>query len=120
MATTKAVKKTTKAAPKKAVKKAPAKKASSAPKKAAPKKSAAPKKASAKKATVAKKTDKKVPAKKSAAPKMKTVSLVDSRGEVAFQKIEQEAYYIAERDGFSRDPVAYWFEAEVNLGMRKA
>ncbi|MBN1557423.1 MAG: DUF2934 domain-containing protein [Lentisphaerae bacterium] len=32
-------------------------------------------------------------------------------------KIQQEAYYCAEKDGFRKDPVAYWLEAEAEAGM---
>ena len=87
-----------------AVKKAPAKKAPA--KKAVVKKAAAPKKAA--------------PAKKAAKPTKAPKKLVSTKGEAAFKQIEQEAYYIAEKDGFSKDPLAYWCEAEVKLGMRKA
>lgn len=40
------------------------------------------------------------------------------RGENTFNKIQQEAYYLAERDGFRDDPVQYWLAAEVHLGLR--
>ena len=48
------------------------------------------------------------------------VGLVSPKGEVAFKQIEQAAYFLAEKDGFSKDPLAYWCAAEVKLGMRKA
>ena len=90
--------------------KAPAKAAATkAPAKKAPAKAAATK-APAKKAAAKVAAPKKAPAKK----------LVSSKGEAAFKQIEQEAYFIAEKDGFSNDPLTYWLEAEVKLGMRKA
>ena len=39
-------------------------------------------------------------------------------GEDTFNTIQQEAYYLAERDGFRDDPVEYWLAAEVHLGLR--
>ncbi len=72
------------------------------------------KKAPAKKAVAAK------PAAKKPTAKKPTKKLVSSKGEAAFKQIEQEAYFIAERDGFRQAPLVYWCEAEVKLGMRKA
>ncbi len=92
-----------KVATKAATKKAPAKTAAS---KAPAKKAAAPKKAA--------------PAKKSVKSTKAPKKLVSAKGEAAFKQIEQEAYYIAEKDGFNKDPLEYWCEAEVKLGMRKA
>ncbi|MFU8780183.1 MAG: hypothetical protein ACNA71_04065 [Kiritimatiellia bacterium] len=74
----------------------------------------------AKKAPIAKKVAaKKAPAVKRAS-KASAATLVSPLGEVAFKQIEQEAYFLAERDGFSKDPLTYWSQAEVKLGMRKA
>jgi len=90
-------------AAKAAVKKVPA--AKKAP---VEKKSTAPK-AAAKKASGTKKV-----------AKASGVELVSSLGEAAFKQIEKEAYFIAEKDGFCQDPLVYWCEAEMKLGMRKA
>ena len=104
--------KATPAAPK-AVSKAPAKKAPA--KKAEPVKApaaAAPaKKAAAPKATPAKKT----PAKKTAA-KAKVVLSPEER----YQKVQTEAYYIAEKHGFSGDDLIYWLEAEKKVAAELA
>jgi hypothetical protein len=82
-------------------KKAPAKKAPA-------KKKAAAKKAPAKKAATKKKAAaKKTPAKKKAAPKAMTLS-----PEERYQRVEFEAYLLAEKNGFAGDPSSYWIEAE--------
>ncbi len=44
----------------------------------------------------------------------------DRTGEDVFNRVQQEAYYLAEQDGFREDPVYYWLTAEVNLGLRSA
>jgi len=89
------------AAKKTAAKKAPAKKAAA---KKAPAAKAPAKKAPAKKAAA-----KKAPAKKSATKK------VIYTPEQIYSMIEQAAYFAAENDGFSKDPAAYWAQAEATI-----
>ena len=85
---------------------------------------AGPEKASvAKKVPVAKKRSVKADpsGKVSAAKKDGAQPLASGRtGEDVFNRVQQEAYYLAERDGFRDDPVNYWLTAEVNLGLRSA
>ena len=95
-------------AAKKTTKKAPAKEKDA--KKAPAKKKAASKKVPAKKAPAKKKDAKKAPAKKKAAArKAKKVQYTD---EQVYSMIEQAAYFSAENDGFSKEPAAYWSQAE--------
>lgn len=84
----------------------------------APAKKAAVKKPVAKKPAAKKAPAKKAPAKKKVATKA-SPKLMSARGEAAFKQVQQEAYYLAEKDGFRRDPIEYWCAAEVHLGMRK-
>lgn len=86
------------AAPK-AVKKAPA--AKKATVKKAPAKAASP---AAKKAPVKKAAPKKAPAKKTALTP-----------EERYQRVQTEAYYIAEQHGFGGDDLRYWLLAEQKL-----
>lgn len=66
------------------------------------------KKAPAKKAAV-----KKAPAKKKVAAKKS--AKVQYTAEQVYSMIEQAAYFAAENDGFSKDPAAYWAEAEAAI-----
>ena len=83
--------------------KAPAKKAVT---KAAPAKKTAAKKAPAKKAPAKKAAAKKAPAKKAAAKKSTLTP------EERYQRVQTEAYYIAEQNGFAGDDLIYWLQAE--------
>lgn len=99
------------AAKKTAAKKAAAKK--TAAKKTAAKKPAA-KKTAAKKATV-----KKSPAKKAATKKTAPRKIIKSISAEDFYKFVQEAaYFMAERDGFSADTLYYWCVAEEETRKR--
>ncbi|MGA0334121.1 MAG: DUF2934 domain-containing protein [Kiritimatiellia bacterium] len=77
----------------------------------APAKKAAAKKAPAKKAPAKKAAVKKAPAKKTATKKAapKTTSL---SAEERYQRVQFEAYLMAEKNGFKGDSSAYWIEAE--------
>ena len=35
--------------------------------------------------------------------------------EQRYMQVEETAYYLAENDGFRRDPVEYWIEAEASM-----
>ncbi len=78
-----------------------------------PAKKTVAKKAPAKKKTAAKKAPaKKTPAKKAAAKKTKKAKYT---AEQVYSMIEQAAYFTAENDGFSKDPIAYWSQAEAAI-----
>lgn len=78
---------------------------------AAPKKAATPKAAAKPKATAEKKP---AAAKKTTAKsKASTVDL-----EQQYRMIEVAAYYIAERDGFTGNPVDYWIAAEAQFSKK--
>lgn len=85
----------------------------SAKKKSTSKKKTSPKKAPAKKAPA-----KKAPAKKKAAAKKKVSprkAPAASRAlspEERYQRIQFEAYLLAEKNGFAGDATSYWNEAE--------
>jgi len=58
-------------------------------------------------------TTKKAPAKKKAAAKK--TKKAQYTAEQVYSMIEQAAYFTAENDGFSRDPAAYWAQAEAAI-----
>ncbi len=68
------------------------------------------------KTTKAKTTTKKVASRTSKTPKSVAAaeSTLASR-ESHFKRIQQEAYFLAENDGFAGDPTAYWLAAEANV-----
>lgn len=92
-----------------AKKKTTAKKTTAAAEKAPAAKKAPAKKTAVKKAPAAKKTTarKKTPAKKAPAKKVATLS-----AEERYQRIQFEAYLLAEKNGFAGDAGSYWAEAE--------
>jgi hypothetical protein len=103
-------------------KKAPAKKAAA---KKAPAKKAAVKKAPAQKKTTAKKAPaKKAPAKKKAAakkaPAKKAAVNAGLSPEERYQRVQFEAYLMAEKNSFAGDPSSYWIEAEKIVDSRFA
>lgn len=56
------------------------------------------------------------------APKTTTGSSKRSRKkktteEKRYIKIQAEAYYLAEKDGFKRDAIEYWLAAEAEVGV---
>lgn len=85
-----------------------------AEKKTAKKKTTTAKKAPAKKAPAKTSvTAKKAPAKK--APAKKKAAATTYTAEQVYSMIQQAAYFAAENDGFSKDPAAYWTEAEAAI-----
>jgi hypothetical protein len=85
----------------------------SAKKKTTTKKTPAKKKAAAKKAPAKKKAAaKKAPAKKAATKKKATPKAMALSPEERYQRVEFEAYLMAEKNGFAGDPSSYWIEAE--------
>ena len=65
--------------------------------------------------TAAKKTATKSTAK--AAPKApKKTAKKTPTPEERYKKVEAEAYFLAEKDGFKKDPVDYWVAAEAKVG----
>ncbi len=78
--------------------------------KAAPKTAAAPKKAPAAKATT-----KAAAPKKAAAPRKTASAKWNPGAEERYNMIQVAAYYLAERDGFSGNPVEYWSAAELQI-----
>jgi len=85
----------------------------SAKKKTTAKKAPAKKKAAAKKAPAKKKAAaKKAPAKKAATKKKATPKAMALSPEERYQRVEFEAYLMAEKNGFAADPSSYWIEAE--------
>ncbi|PKO47946.1 MAG: hypothetical protein CVU29_00770 [Betaproteobacteria bacterium HGW-Betaproteobacteria-22] len=68
--------------------------------------------AAAKEATSAKKTvAAKKPATKAASPRKKAAG-VTANNQVSYEAIQHAAYLIAEKDGFVKDAISYWLEAE--------
>ena len=69
---------------------------------------------------VAKKTaTKAAKKKKSAARTKKAVKKVKLTPEQLFVETQQLAYFLAEKDGFSRNPTHYWLDAETALSKKK-
>jgi hypothetical protein len=58
---------------------------------------------------------KKAPAKKAPAKKKAVAKKVKFTAEQVYSMIEQAAYFAAENDGFSKDPAAYWAQAEAAI-----
>ena len=86
-----------------------------AAKKTTTKKAAAPKAAAPKTAVV------KAPAKKAAAPKASvTQPVVTLSPEQRYQRIQTEAYFIAERAGFKGDSSLHWIAAEKKVNAELA
>jgi hypothetical protein len=84
-----------------------------AAKKAAPKAAAAPK--------VAKPTAAKAPAAKKSTPKASAAQPVATLSpEQRYQRIQTEAYFIAERAGFMGDSSLHWIEAEKKVNAELA
>lgn len=85
--------------------------------KAAPKTTSS-KKSSATQQTAAKKTPatkKPAASKQSAAPRKPASKAWSPSNEERYNMIQVAAYYLAERDGFSGDPVGYWTAAEIQI-----
>ncbi len=67
---------------------------------------------------------KKAPAKKT--PVKKAAPVVDQKPkavltpEERYQRVQTEAYYLAEREGFGGDPQAYWAAAEAKVASELA
>jgi len=108
-----------------------AKKKSTAPTKkttakAAAKKAPAKKKAAVKKAPATKKAaTKKAPARKKAATKKTPVKKAATKAtglspEERYQRVQLEAYFLAEKNGFAGDASSYWIEAEQIVDNRFA
>ena len=72
------------------------------------------KKTPVKKEPVKKTAAKKAPAKKTSAKKA-TPKKIAYTAEQIYSMIEQAAYFAAENDGFSKDPVEYWEQAEAAI-----
>lgn len=53
----------------------------------------------------------KKPATKAASPRKKTASATVNN-QVSYEAIQHAAYLIAEKDGFVKDAISYWLEAE--------
>ena len=90
-----------------------------AAKKSETKKTATAKKTATKKPATKKTAAKKAPAKKAPAKKTtarKTVKSVSS--EDFYKMIQESAYFIAENDGFTADPLYYWCVAEEEVRTR--
>lgn len=88
------------------------KKAATIKKAAAPKATAKPKASAAKTATAAKKT---TAAKSAAKPAAKKSKASTANLQERYKMIEVAAYYIAEKNGFSGNPVDYWIAAEAQI-----
>ena len=93
-----------------------------AEKKTATTKKTATKKTAMKKAatetSAAKTTTEKKTARKAAGPAVKEASPVakpEMSREDRFNRIQKEAYFLAEKGGFAGDPLKYWLEAEVKV-----
>ena len=39
----------------------------------------------------------------------------ESKAERQYLKIQEEAYYLAEKDAFQKEPIEYWLEAESGI-----
>ena len=84
-----------------------------AAKKAVRKKKTAAKKKAAPKTKPAEKKQKKTAAKRKTTKRSPEVS--SPCNEESYATIQTEAYLLAERDGFTKDPIHYWLEAEQRL-----
>ncbi len=76
---------------------------------------AKPKKAAAKPKTAAKTSAEKKPATSTRKPAAKKAKAAAVSPEHHYRMVEVAAYYLAEKDGFTGNPVDYWIAAELQI-----
>ncbi len=79
---------------------------------------AKPKKATAKPKTAAKASAEKKPATSTRKPAAKKTNAAAVNPEHHYRMVEVAAYYLAEKDGFTGNPVDYWIAAELQISKK--